>query len=51
MAIRNTHKNLVRKPQGKSVCGRLENNIKIDFREIGCEGVHWIQQVQDRVQG
>ena len=25
-----------------------ESNIKIDFKEIGCEGVHWICLAQDR---
>jgi hypothetical protein len=29
---------------------RWENNIKIDLREIGIDGVNWIQLAQDRVQ-
>jgi hypothetical protein len=27
-----------------------ENNIKMDLREIGINGVNWIQLAQDRVQ-
>jgi hypothetical protein len=26
-------------------------NIKLDLREIGIDGVNWIQLAQDRVQG
>jgi hypothetical protein len=29
---------------------RLEDNIKIDFREIGFDGAIWIRPAQDRVQ-
>jgi len=28
----------------------MENNIRIDFREIGWEVVYWINLAQDRVQ-
>jgi hypothetical protein len=28
----------------------LDNNIKIDLREIGIDGVIWIQQAEDRFQ-
>jgi hypothetical protein len=28
---------------------RWEDNIKIDLREMGIDGVNWIQLVQDRV--
>jgi hypothetical protein len=28
---------------------RWEDNIKMDLREIGLEGVNWIHLVQDRV--
>jgi hypothetical protein len=27
---------------------RWEDNIKMDLREVGCEGMDWIEQVQDR---
>jgi hypothetical protein len=26
------------------------DNIKMDLREIGCNGVDWIEMAQDRVQ-
>jgi hypothetical protein len=29
---------------------RWEDNIKMDLQQIGCEGVNWIQLIQDRVQ-
>jgi hypothetical protein len=29
---------------------RLEDNIKLDLREIGIDGANWIQLAQDRVQ-
>jgi hypothetical protein len=45
---------LVGKPEGKRPLGRprhmWEDNIKLDFREIGIDGVNWIQLSQDRVQ-
>jgi hypothetical protein len=28
---------------------RWENNIKMDFRQMGCEGMNWIQLTQDRI--
>jgi hypothetical protein len=28
---------------------RWNNNIKINLKVIGCENVHWIDMVQDRV--
>jgi hypothetical protein len=28
---------------------RRENNIKMDLKEIGCEGGDWVQQAQDRI--
>jgi hypothetical protein len=41
-------------PKGKSPLGRLrrwwENNIKIDFREIGWGGIDWLDLAQDRDQ-
>jgi hypothetical protein len=43
---------LVGKPEGKKLLGRHlgEGNIKINFREIGCEDVDGIHLAQDRVQ-
>jgi hypothetical protein len=38
-----------KRPLGKSRC-RWEDNIKMDLREIGIDGVKWIQLAQDRVQ-
>jgi hypothetical protein len=28
----------------------MADNIKIDFKEMGCDGMNWIQLTQDRVQ-
>jgi hypothetical protein len=40
--------------EGKRPLGRprrrWEDNIKLDFREIGIDGANWIQLAQDRVQ-
>jgi hypothetical protein len=45
---------LVEKPEGKRPFGRpicrWENNIKMDPREVGLEGVDWILLTQDRDQ-
>jgi hypothetical protein len=45
---------LVGRPEGKKPLGRprrrWEDNIKMDLREIGIDGVNWIQLAQDRVQ-
>jgi hypothetical protein len=42
------------KPEGKRSLGRLRrkwaDNIKIDLREIGWDGVDWIELAQDRYQ-
>jgi hypothetical protein len=43
---------LVGKPEGKQPLGRPRcrwvDNIKIDLREIGLDGVDWIDLAQDR---
>jgi hypothetical protein len=43
---------LVGKPEGKRPLGRprcrWEDNIKVDFQEVGCGGVEWIDLAQDR---
>jgi len=43
---------LVGKPEGKSPIGRprrrWEDNIKMDFQEVGCRGMDWIEMAQDR---
>jgi hypothetical protein len=42
----------VGKSEGKRPLGRTrlrsEDSIKIDFREVGCEGMDWIELAQDR---
>jgi hypothetical protein len=51
---RNAYNILVRKPEGKRPLGRSRrrwvNNIKIDLREIGWDGMDWIDLAQDRDQ-
>jgi hypothetical protein len=43
----------VRRPERKIPSGRprhrREDNIKLDFKEVGCETVDWIHPAQDRV--
>jgi hypothetical protein len=39
----------VKRPLGKPRC-RRKDNIKMDLRGIGIDGVSWIQLAQDRVQ-
>jgi hypothetical protein len=52
--MRNVRKISVRKPEGKRPRGRpkhkWEDNIRIDFREIGLEGVDWIYLERDQWQ-
>jgi hypothetical protein len=51
---RNAYRILVGKPEGKGPLGRPRrrwvDNIKIDFREIGWDGVNWIDMAHDRSQ-
>jgi hypothetical protein len=51
---RNAYRILVGKSQGKRPLGRLRrrwvNNIKMDLREIGWDGMDWIDLAQDRDQ-
>ena len=43
---------LVGNPEGKRPLGRprhrWEDNIKMDFQEVGCVGMDWIAVAQDR---
>jgi hypothetical protein len=51
---RNAYRILGGKPEGKRPLGRRRrrwvDNIKMDLREIGCDGLDWIQLAQDRDQ-
>jgi hypothetical protein len=51
---RNAYRILVGKPEGKRPVGRPRrrcvDNIKIDLREIGWDGMDWIDLAQDRDQ-
>jgi hypothetical protein len=51
---RNAFRVLVRKPEFKRPLGRPRHrwvdNIKVDPREIGCNGMNWIDLAQDRNQ-
>jgi hypothetical protein len=51
---RNAYRILVGKPEGKRPLGRPRcrwvDNIKIDLREIGCDGMDWTDLAQDRDQ-
>jgi hypothetical protein len=53
-AIRNVHNILVGKPEGKRPLVRArhrwKDNIRMDLRAIGWEGVEWMYLAQDRVQ-
>jgi hypothetical protein len=46
------YKVMVGKPEGKKPLGRprhrWQDNIKMDFPEVGCEGIDWITLVQGR---
>jgi hypothetical protein len=51
---RDVYSVLVGRPEGKRPLGRprhrWDDNIKLDFRDIGINGANWIQLAQDRVQ-
>jgi hypothetical protein len=51
---RNAYKVLVGKPEGKRLLGRQRrrwvDNIKLHLREIGWDGMDWIDLAQDRDQ-
>jgi hypothetical protein len=51
MEMRNTYRILVGKPEGKRPLGRPRlrwvDNIKMDLREIVCDGMDWIDLSQD----
>jgi hypothetical protein len=51
---RNAYRILVGKPEGKRPLGRPRcrgvDTIKMDLREIGWDGVDWIDRAQDRDQ-
>jgi hypothetical protein len=51
---RGVYRVLVQRPESKSPLGRprrsWEDNIKMDFREIGIDVENWIRLAQDRVQ-
>jgi hypothetical protein len=51
---RNAYRILVGKPEGRRSLGRPRrrwvDNIEIDLREIGWDGVDWVNMAQDRDQ-
>jgi hypothetical protein len=51
--VRNAHKMLLGIPEGNRPLGRPrcreQYNIKMDLKQVGCEGVDWINVAQDRV--
>jgi hypothetical protein len=42
------YKVLTRKPWGPR--RKRKDNVKMDLRGLGCEGVHWIEVMWDRIQ-
>jgi hypothetical protein len=51
---RGVYRVLVGEPEGKRPLGRLrpkwEDNIKMQFQEVGCGGMDWIDLAQDKRQ-
>jgi len=49
---RNVYRVLVGKPEGRRQLRRprrrWEDNIKMDFQEVGCGDMNWIELTQDR---
>jgi hypothetical protein len=49
---RDAYRALVGKPEGRRPLGRprrrWEANIKMDLREVECEGADWVDLAQDR---
>jgi hypothetical protein len=49
---RDIYRVLVGKPEGKRTLGRprhrWEDNIKMDFQEVGCGGMDWMELAQER---
>jgi hypothetical protein len=52
--VRNVHKVLVGKTEGKRPLGRARrrwgDNIRLDLKEVGWKGVNWSHLAEDRVQ-
>jgi hypothetical protein len=52
--MRNAYNTSVGKSEGKKPAGRFrrrwEDNMRMDLREVGCEGVDWMHLAQDRDQ-
>jgi hypothetical protein len=52
--MKSTYKIIIRKPQGKIQLERLrcrwKDNINVEIKGTGCEGVVWIHLAQDRDQ-
>jgi hypothetical protein len=52
--VRGVYRVLVGRPEGKRPLGRprrrWEDNIKMDLRETGIDGLNWIRLAQDRIQ-
>jgi hypothetical protein len=48
--MQNQHNISVEMSGRRRLCGRWDDNIKMDLAEIGCEGVNWIQLMQGMIQ-
>jgi hypothetical protein len=53
--MRNAYNILIVKPEGKRLLGRprsrMKDNIRMDFMEIGWDGVDWMHLAQNRTSG